>query len=150
MMNFSDLKRIVMNCSKGSFHSILWERPMKTKKSYAGQVIVKRSVGVVRFGINYDNMQSVQSKRQTGVLPSVNDGLVWGEWAIFPYFIRHKGKMYLRCATSKQNETRSEYFLNGVKVDENVIRPMVLASELHRTDELDVFTVNIDNILSVR
>lgn len=150
MMNFSTLKKMVIGGTKGSFRSIVWERPMKTKKAFADQVIVKRSFGVVRFGIEYDNIRAVQEKRESGELPEVNMGLTWGEWMLYPYFIQHKGNVYLRCATSKGNKIRSEYFLNGKMVDKETIKNMCLASEFKNTDDLDVFTINTKNIIAVR
>lgn len=149
-MTFATIKKVVLESTKGSFHSLLWERPMKTKKAYADMRIVKRSSAVVRFGVEYDNMKAVQQKRATGELPAVNAGLQWGEWKMYPYFITHKGNTYLRCATSKQNPTRTEYFLNGVKVDAETIKPMVLASEFSKSESQDVFTLNVDNILAIR
>lgn len=150
MMNFAVLKKVVTSATKGSFHSMLWERPMKTKKMYSNHVIIKRSYGVVRFGVEYDNMKAVQAKRESGELPAVNQGLRWGTWALYPYFVQHNEKMYLRCATSQHNRIQSEYFLDGVKVDKSVVEKMCLASEFHQTDALDVFTVNVENILSIR
>ena len=149
-MKFDTLKKVVLATTKGSFHSILWERPMKTKKAFAWNTIVKRSAGVVRFGIEYDNMKAVQDKRQTGELPAQNAGLQWGTWALYPYFIQHNGKTYLRCATSKGNTIQTEYFLNGKKVDKSAIENMVLASEFRQTESLDVFTLNTENILAIR
>ena len=37
-MNYQNLKKIILAMSKGSFHSIVWERTMKTKKAYAGMM----------------------------------------------------------------------------------------------------------------
>lgn len=148
-MKFETLKRKVTGVTKGSFQSMVWERPMKTKKAFSGQTLVKRSTGVVRFGIVYDNMKAVQEKRQSGELPAENAGLQWGEWMMFPYFIKHKGNVYLRCAVSKGNAIQTEYFLNGVKVTKESIQHMLLASEMKSTSELDVFSVNIENIIAV-
>lgn len=149
-MKYSVIKKVVLDAVKGSFHSILWERPMKVKKAFAGQTIVKRSSAVVRFGVEYDNMKAVQSKRESGELPAVNQGLTWGMWAMYPYFIEHKGNTYLRCSVSKKNPVQTEYFLNGVKVDAETVKSMCLASEFTKKDSVDVFTLNVENILAIR
>lgn len=148
-MKFETLRRRVTGVAKGSFQSMVWERPVKTKKAFSGQTLVKRSTGVVRFGIVYDNMKAVQEKRSSGELPAENAGLQWGEWMMFPYFIKHKGNVYLRCAVSKGNAIQTEYFLNGVKVSKESVLHMMLASEMKSTSELDVFSVNIENIIAV-
>ena len=150
-MNFATLKKVVTGSKKGAFRSIVWEREMKVKKAFAGNIIVKRSAGVVRFGVEYDNMKAVQAKRESGELSSQNAGLMWGEWMMYPYFIQHKGNVYLRCAKSPKNKVQSEYFLNGRKVDKSVIENMCLASEFkNNTSELDVFTINTENIIAIR
>ena len=162
-MNFETLKKVVLSGTKGAFRSIVWEREMKTKKAYADYNIVKRSTAVVRFGVEYDNIKAVQEKRSTGELPAQNAGLQWGEWLLYPYFIKHKGNIYLRCATSKVKRWRhnayficytgrikSEYFLNGRKIDKAIIENMCLASEFRQTEKLDVFTINCENIIAIR
>lgn len=149
MMNIEAIKKQVMAANKGSFHAIAWERPMKVKKAYAGNTIVKRSAGVVRFGVEYDNMKAVQAKRESGELPVQNQGLKWGEWAVYPYFISHKGNTYLRCSTAS-NRIQSTYTMNGKPVTLEEIKPMLLASELNHDNVVDVFTVNCENILDIR
>lgn len=120
------------------------------QKAFAGQVITKRSFAVVRFGVEYDHMKAVQLKRESGELPAQNAGLKWGEWEMFPYFIRHNGSMYLRCNPSHNNPVTTEYYLNGVKVDKAQIENMCLASEFRKTEALDTFTVNVENVIAVR
>lgn len=149
-MTFENLKKVVLAGTKGSFRSILWERPMKTRKAFSNCVITKRTSAVVRLGVNYNNIKAVKEKRSGGELPNVNAGLPWGQWKMFPYFIEHKGNIYLRCAISPKNKMRTEYFLNGVKVEKSVIEGMVLAGELKGKENVDVFTVNCENILAIR
>lgn len=149
-MTFENLKKVVLSGAKGSFRSVLWEKPMKTKKAFSNCVITKRTSAVVRFGVDYNNIKAVQEKRSKGELPSVNAGLPWGQWKMFPYFIEHKGNMYLRCVISPKNKMQTEYFLNGRKVEKSVIEGMVLASELKGKENVDIFTVNCENILAVR
>lgn len=147
-MLYAQIKNKVNRINKGQFHSILWERPCKTKKAYNGNVVVKRSSAVVRFGIGYDNINAVKEKRANGELPAQNSGLQWGEWLVYPYFIKHKDNIYLRCSTVPNTKVKSEYFLNGVKVPFEQVENMLLASEKN-TKKAEVFTVNIDNILSI-
>ena len=149
-MNYQNLKKIILAMSKGSFHSIVWERTMKTKKAFSGQTITKRSFAVVRFGVEYDHMKAVQMKRESGELPAQNAGLKWGQWEMFPYFIKHNGCIYVRCNPSHNNPITTEYYLNGIKVDKAQIENMCLASEFRKTEALDTFTLNVENVIAVR
>lgn len=149
-MKYDILKKVVTGKQKGSFSSMVWERQLPVKKAYSGHIITKRSNGVVRFGVEYDNMKSVQQKRADGILPSENAGLTWGEWSMYPYFIKHKGNTYLRCTESPNNKVQTEYFLDGRKVFKEEISSMCLKSAFNNHGEMDCFTVNIDNIISVR
>lgn len=149
-MLYSQIKRRLENNQKGTFTAMVWERPMKTKKAYSNEVVTKRSEGVVRLGINYDNIKDVKEKRASGELPVENQGLQWGQWELYPYIITNKEKKYLRVATSKNNKIKTRYFINGKEASYDEIENMLLASEKRSTDELDVFTVNIDNIIALQ
>lgn len=148
-MDYKKIQKKIKERQKGVFTAMVWERPCKTKKAFNNEIIVKRSEGVVRFGIEYDNMKAVQQKRNEGILPEKNAGLQWGEWLEYPYIITHKGNKYLRCATSQNNKIKTTYYKNGVKVPFEDVENMLLASEKKKTDELDVFTVNTDNIIAI-
>ena len=149
-MKYSIIKEILKSNVKGSFRSMTWEKELPVKKAFAGNVIMKRSSGVVRLGIDYDNIKAVQEKRAIGSLPEVNAGLPWGTWKAFPYLIEHKGNFYLRCAESKNNKIETQYFLNGRKVEKKDIENMCLKSAFTNHANMDVFNVNIENIISIR
>ena len=149
-MLYSQVKRRLENNQKGSFTAMVWERPVKTKKAYSNEVITKRSEGVIRLGINYDNIKHVKEKRANGELPKENQGLQWGQWELYPYIITNKGKKYLRVTTSKNNKIKTKYFVNGRETSYDEIENMLLASEKRSTDELDVFTIDIDNIIALQ
>lgn len=148
-MKLDSVKRIVTGKQKGAFSSMLWERPMKLKKAFAGNVVTKRSKGTVRFGVEYDNMKAVQEKREGGVLPEKNAGLPWGEWSAYPYLISHKGNSYLRTSKVPGSKIETEYFLNGRKVEKKDVEAMCLKSEFSG-NEADCFNVNVENILSIK
>lgn len=147
-MLYTQIKNKINKIQKGQFHSLLWERPCKTKKAFSNNVVVKRSSAVVRFGVEYDNINAVKEKRANGELPAQNNGLQWGQWLLYPYFIKHKDSIYLRCSTVPNTKTKSEYFLNGVKVPFEQVENMLLASEKN-TKKAEVFTINIENILHI-
>ena len=118
---------------------------MKTRKGTAS-IVEKMVSGVFRAGINYDNKQSVQDKRESGELPAVNAGLPWGQWLIFPHVISHKGNLYLRIYPANQNQVKSEYFLNGISARREEIEPLCLASEFTERESVECMTIKLENV----
>lgn len=149
-MNMNVIRDVVTRKQKGAFTSLLWERPLPVRKAFADNIVTKRTSAVVRFGIEYDNMGSVQEKRANGELPATNDGLKWGEWSLYPYFIKHKGKNYLRCTEAQNSPIHTEYFLNGKKVRREAVEPICTKAAFTDHSKLDVFTIDCDNILAIR
>lgn len=149
-MNYQVIKTVLSRKQNGSFTSLVWERQLPVRKAYADNIVTKRSSGVVRCGISYDNMKSVQIKRADGILPAENAGLKWGEWLQYPNFIQHKGNIYLRCAESPNNKIKTEYFLNGRPVEKSEIEGICTKAAFTNHENLDVFTINVENILAIR
>ena len=150
-MDYNNLQKIVMQKQKGSFSGIVWEKSLPVKKIFSDLHITKKTQTVARFGVSYDNMQAIQSKRKSGELPKENAGLTWGEWEEFPYFIKHKDKKYLRISLDKNNKMQTEYFLNGQPVSKEQIKQYCLASAFKENESKpDVLTICVDNILSVK
>jgi hypothetical protein len=167
-----EIQQIVstLKTTKGANRRVFWEKPLKLKKDYReGNTIIKKTSLVVRSGIDYDNISSVQEARETGELPSENAGLPWGEWAEFPYHIQHKGNDYARfypasgvdIATGEEFRPVTEYFLNGVNVNDiepsdpeatkNWWKGMCLASEFPKPDDEPprCFTIKAENVVSI-
>jgi hypothetical protein len=134
---------------KGQFFSIVWRRPMKTRKGTTS-LIEKMVSGVFRAGIDYDNKQSVQDKRESGELPAVNQGLPWGQWLVFPHIISHKGNLYLRIYPANANQVRAEYFLNGESARREEIEPLCLASEFAERGEVECMTVTLSHVKTAK
>lgn len=133
---------------KGQFGRAKWSKQLKTRKGVS-DTITKKTQMVVRAGIDYDNMRSVQEKRESGELPAENAGLPsWQEWDIFPYLLRKKGepdKKYIRLYPV-QNSVQTEYFLNGEPVQLDEIKEYLLASELPSGNKPDCITVGLENM----
>ena len=146
--------QIVMNLletvTKGANIILEWERPCKVRKSYDGPAITKRVKMVGRTGIEYDNIKSVQEKRENGTLPAENNGLPWGTWLSYPHIIEHKGNHYVRLynGTSKLTRPCVTFFQGGVEVAKEAIESFLLSSEL-RSEHGDTFTCNISNMLRI-
>lgn len=150
-MELEKVKGIVKAKQNGSFVGMEWERELPVRAAYKGNTrVIKKSKGVVRFGVEYDNIKAVQQKRKDGELPSENEGLKWGEWEEYPYFIKHNEKHYLRCTESHNNRVRTEYLLNGRPVSKDELESICTKAAFTQHQDLDVFTINIDNIVAIK
>ena len=145
-MNYAKVKRILSTKKNAT---IIYQRAAKTRKAFSDNIITKQSEGLVRFGVEYDNIKNVKEKRINGELPSTNNGLLWGTWKKYPYIIKHKNNIYLRCTVIPNQHFKTAYKLNGVTIEKEVLEPMLLKSELNSTENLDVFTVDIKNIIAI-
>ena len=146
-MKFEELKTIVLNKPNGTYGRMVWEKELPVRKTFPGITVSKRSTATVRTGINYNNLASVNLKRTTGELPSTPQSLPWGEWAIYPHFIQHKGKSYLRVNLDGNNKIHTEYFINGspaTKAQAQVYCTKAAFPENEKTP--DILTISIDNI----
>lgn len=133
---------------KGQIVTFKTSRKVKVKKGYPD--IVKESVFQARIGCKYDNLSAVKEKRASGELPEENQGLPWGEWKIFPYVIEHKGQLYIRCTTLKNNPdsiNETHFFMNGKEISKDDVVKAALASEFKKGSDNDVFNIKIDDIL---
>lgn len=134
---------------KGQIVTVKTQRPMKMRKGQAQ--VTKYSEFQCRVGVNYDNIQAVQDKRESGELPAENAGLPWGEWALFPYVIAHKGEYYIRCTVLNNGFRRAPiYKIGNTEVDKDSVRAMALASEFREGDNNDVFNIKLSSILEVK
>lgn len=147
-MEYNKVYASVMSKKKGSFTTITYRKKLKTLKMYSGLNVEKLCTATVRFGVTYDNIGNVIEKRRVGVLPSVNAGLSWGEWDVPGYFIGYKGSKYLRCTKVPGTAVSEAYFVDGASAKKEDIIPLCQKSEFSNRDN-DVFTINVDNIISV-
>lgn len=132
----------------GAFYRVMWERKLKTYKGTTA-TLTKVVVAYVKAGLNYDNMVSVQAKRASGELPSVNQGLPWGTWYDYPRVIVHNLVYYLRLYPANDFGRMSvEYRLDGKPIAEAQAKEYCLASEFAGRESLDCFTVKLDNLKS--
>lgn len=154
-MKFMTLKNKVHKIQKGAYTSVLWEREAKVKKGCM-DVVRKRTRATVRLGLDYENLSVVKEGRQKGTMNATPSPLAWGQWDEFPYFIRHKNKSgtetkYLRMYLGKGANITTEWFLNGHKVSKDVVRPLLLASEL-KDEAIECekpVVVKVSDILSI-
>ena len=154
-MKIESVKAVMGKVQKGSNIVVSWERPCKTKKTCPHQ-IVKQVLTIGRIGIDYNNLKAVQEKRENGELPEQSQP-IWngkGEWAEFPFLIRHvnSGKLYLRLykGSSAKVKPKVAFFMDGQSVTMEQIKPFLLASETSKSSEnADCFTCDIENLTTL-
>lgn len=135
---------------KGQFAGLIWSRPLKTRKEFAGLSVTKSVRCVAQVGVNYDNRASVQAARESGAAPAENAGLPWGQWKIFPFVITHKGADYLRIYPVANRAPKVIYRIDGAIVSKEDARKVCLASEFSESAAHACFTVNAASVLAVR
>lgn len=156
MKNTASLLSEFKSAPKGAFASIAWERACKVRKGVTVKV-TKRTQGVVRVGVSYDNVGDVREGRANGALPAENAGLPFGEWEIQDLTILHNEARYYRLyfangADGKREKLHVQYFVDGIETPKETVQAMgiCLASEFpaEKPDELlNTFTLKEENIL---
>lgn len=142
----------IVGQKKGANLRAVWERPMKVRKSAGDVTITKMTSAVVRGGIDYDNIKTVQEGRENGEKPAENAGLTWGEWVEFPFHIAHKGNDYLRLypASGIEFTPNVVYFMNGKEVKKDEIESLCLASEFKVNEKKpECFTIKAENLITI-
>lgn len=149
-MNLSQVQTAIEQTPKGANIIIEWVRPVKTLAAFKGADLTKSVRMVGRMGIDYDKQKSVQEKRETGELPSESQPLPWGNWAIFPYLIEHKGNYYVRLYNGTSDKVRPEvhFFLDGNEVAFESIAHMLPANEKQEKHG-DCFTCKVENMTRI-
>lgn len=146
----SQVESIVKSKGKGQFTNISWGKELKTLKGIDDKV-EKIAKAVVRFGVEYDNIQDVKAMRENGQLPSENQGLPWGVWSDYPYFVENKGKDYLRCSTVNNTKIQVQYYKNGKPISRQDAEQICLKSEFNKASgAMEIFTVSVDNIIEIK
>jgi hypothetical protein len=151
-MNIEQIKQAILNTPKGANIILEWLRPCKVKK---GATLVNKAVRMVgRIGVDYNNIASVQEKRESGELPETPQP-IWngkGVWDIFPWLFHHAdtGEFYLRLykGTSKNVKPEVHYFKGGIEVPFEEISDMLLSSE-KQEKEGDTFCCKIENVTRI-
>lgn len=150
-MDYEQIKAIVKSRRKGTFANIHTRKALKTYKGIT-DIIEKQTVFSGRLGVTYDNISKVQEKRKNGELPKQNDGLTWGEWEEFPYFIKNGNKRYLRISLIPNTQFDTVYFKNGIMTTKQDIEGLVTKANFsnNNSDTIEVLTIDINNIVDIK
>ena len=134
---------------RGQIVTVNTERPMKVRKGQ--EAITKTSEFQCRVGVNYDNIKTVIEGRANGDKPAENAGLPWGEWALFPYVITHKGEYYVRCTVLRNGFRKAAEYRRGDQlISKEEAQIACLASEFKDGDDNEVFNIKVSSIRSVK
>lgn len=100
---------------KGQFVRVEYKTNVKLAAAHKDVQVIKHVEGIFRTGIDYAHKASVQAAIASGERGEVQS-LPWGEWAVFPWIIAHKGAEYVRLypVQSQHCTTRYEILKNGV------------------------------------
>ena len=134
---------------KGQIVTMTTERDCKVRK---GQDPVRKlSTFQCRVGVNYDNIKTVKEGRADGTKPAENAGLPWGEWALFPYVIAHKGEYYIRCTTlNNAHRVAPVYTQLGAVITRDAAQLACLASEFKDGDASEVFNIKVSSLIEIK
>lgn len=89
-MELKKVIEVIDNHKAGQFHSVEWEKELKTYKGINATVTKHSKASAIRLGVEYDNKATVIEKRELGILPQKNAGLPYGEWERPNYIINAK------------------------------------------------------------
>ena len=139
-------KLIESEIKKGTFHSIRWNKELKTKKSCADTITKRTYVSSARLGVDYSHMKSVKETHNLDEKGNaIVESLPWGTWDRFPYTISHKGNEYLRVSMIDGTKFDTTYYRNGKQVTKESIMSDCLKSGFSGKPST-IFTLNISNI----
>lgn len=140
--------------SKGQFVKALWESDVKPAAAHKSHALKKRSIAVVRAGIDFANLSSVKAGIASGERGEVQE-LPWGQWkmdaegkSMFPYVIEHKGEDYLRLYPS-DTKTITTYYVDEIEVDKEKFCTYLTPSDAKKIldgEKPECFTVKKANI----
>lgn len=121
--------------------SVEWQTDVQPAAAYRQHTLQKVSSALVQTGVSYADL-AVNSESETGDLP-------WGEWAMFPYVVAHKGNEYARLYTV-DNTVRTIYLVDGKVVDRDTFGAYLTPSQRNASrPNGGTITVKMSGIRSV-
>ena len=154
-MELNELKNIVKNTQRGSIHTITYAKELKTRKG-VDDTIMKVTTLQGRFGVEYDNIKSVQEAREDGSAPAENGGLVGAMvWDDHRYILKNEntGKYQLRVTKCNRWPSKVTYLKNGVVVEKKDIEPLCLKSEFPNysvSKPAPIFNIGVEKVLKIK
>lgn len=143
--------REVALSKKGTFATVGYSRPVKTKKDCPVTILKTTIARNVRIGCEYDAMKVVKDAKgvqTTAEAHKLNTGLKGFEWVNYPTILQNaKGDKYVRIATNSNTKFDTVYTIDGREVSKASIENYMLASEKSHGGELPpVMNIKMDSI----
>ena len=148
----SDLARSIIDAlaKPGAFQSLTWMTAPKPAAAHKGRTLVKQTTMVCRTGVEYSAIATVALRlSEQGRAPEDLE-LPWGEWAVYPYLIVHKGEEYLRVSPAVGARPRSTYTVDGAEVDAETFYGFLPPSARPKAGEPgpEVLTIKVGNLIA--
>ena len=147
----SDLARSIIDAlsKPGAFQSLTWLTSPKPAAAHKGRTLVKQTTMVCRTGVAYHNITSVSMRLAEEGRTADDLTLPWGEWAMYPYLIVHKGEEYLRVSPAVNARPRSTYSVDGAEVDAETFYGYLPPSARPKAGEPgpEVLTIKVGNLI---
>ena len=150
-MLLKDLETKLDNYKSGTFVSAEWARNIESAKAKKlGHNIVKRSKGLIRTEINYQNLEKVlnqsthNNEKKESWFEHYSKGILQSK--------KKPEKKYLQAFTVPGKKISSEYLLDGKPADVFQLyeQGFITKANLPATDDLELlsFSLSIDNLIS--
>jgi hypothetical protein len=143
--------------SKDQYVKVAWKSNPKPSAKFKDTVLEKRTVAIVRSGIDYANLKEVKDDIEAEERPPVGP-LPFGKWLAFPYLIEHNFIFYLRLTRSKSpihlQLYESKYFVNDAEVSFDEFCSYLPASKAKvlaqpPEEQSPVFVIKLSNLLDI-
>lgn len=149
-MLLKELEKKLDSYKSGTFVSAEWARNIESAKAKKlGHNIVKRSHGLIRTEINYQNLEKVLSQSSTGEkkeswFEHYTKGILQSK--------KNPEKKYLQAFPIPGKKISAEYLLDGKPVDAFQLyeQGLITKANLPTADDIELltFSLSIDNLIS--
>lgn len=150
----------ILEGSKGRFVGLGTKKTITLKDTTE---VTKISRYTAQIGVEYDNKKAVIEGRESGELPSENQGLTWGVWYKYPLVIEYKGTYYMRAYLIRNKNYRHgihlfgghkiQYFIGDEEVELSNIIDRMYAKDKPKAREENhdvVLTIPINSIIELK
>jgi len=134
----------------GAFSTMRWITTAKPSRHNTARVLTKETTALVRTGVEYSNIATVALRLAEEGRTADDLTLPWGEWAVYPLIVTHKGEYYLRLSPVPGKPMQSRYYIDGVPATREEWYALQPPSAAPKPDapRPEVLTVKVSNIIA--
>lgn len=148
-MEFQKIKKIVAP-PKITYGMLKYKKTLSPKKEHSNKIIEKVSYIYAYFGKEY----SPPIECSNSIISKSRNPLPWGEWinGLYPFFITHKDKIYLRITPDLEKAVENKFYLNGFLIDKEYIINLLSSKDIRHVKPKEtpaVMSVDIQNIYEI-